>query len=267
MQFARYVILYSYQAKDFLLSEKIMKKQYSNAHSYVGPKKYVEVYILKLSQDFFCQQETACQVCLSCRSIYKKEHYSIYWVSPSSSWYTVADTAFIFDKLTLSLNPDEHFFFIIESADRLTPTVANSLLKVVEEPPQGYHFFFLTEQEKALLSTIASRCHIYRLHKKYEEQLGTFEQFFILRQVSAQGFYSYLAQACPSEVESIAIVDRLLVYWSEYYRNACQKEDKEALELGLAMGTLLKNALAYLPMPGSAKLFWKNLFLQKDALL
>jgi hypothetical protein len=52
---------------------------------------------------------------------------------------------------------------IITDAAALTPAAANSLLKVLEEPPRGLTFLLLVEQVGDLLPTIRSRSRVIRL--------------------------------------------------------------------------------------------------------
>ncbi|MFW5884854.1 MAG: hypothetical protein ACOCUF_01305 [Patescibacteria group bacterium] len=49
-------------------------------------------------------------------------------------------------------------FFVIERADKMTVGAANSLLKIIEEPPKDCIFLLLTSFEDRLLDTIRSRC-------------------------------------------------------------------------------------------------------------
>ena len=51
---------------------------------------------------------------------------------------------------------------IVREADRMNTTVANKLLKTLEEPPQGTHFVLLTHRPSALLPTVRSRCQVLR---------------------------------------------------------------------------------------------------------
>lgn len=51
---------------------------------------------------------------------------------------------------------------IIEKAESMTPQAQNTLLKTLEEPPEGTHFFLITDRPENLLTTIISRCT--RLH-------------------------------------------------------------------------------------------------------
>ncbi len=48
--------------------------------------------------------------------------------------------------------------YIFVSADEITIEAQHSLLKLLEEPPEGVHFFILTGRPHSLLSTLRSRC-------------------------------------------------------------------------------------------------------------
>lgn len=51
---------------------------------------------------------------------------------------------------------------IIDTADDMNPSVANSILKVLEEPPKHTFFLLVSHQPSRLLPTIRSRCRILR---------------------------------------------------------------------------------------------------------
>jgi len=64
----------------------------------------------------------------------------------------------------LFLHPFELSFqvLVIEEAEKLTTVAVNSLLKLIEEPPENVLIFVLSHQELSLLPTIRSRCQIVR---------------------------------------------------------------------------------------------------------
>jgi len=53
-------------------------------------------------------------------------------------------------------------FVLIQQAERLTPQAANSILKVIEEPPEGWFFLLTASDSSLVLPTITSRCQ--KLH-------------------------------------------------------------------------------------------------------
>lgn len=50
---------------------------------------------------------------------------------------------------------------LIQGADRMHPSAANALLKVLEEPPEGVLFLLTAGSQAAVLPTIRSRCSVY----------------------------------------------------------------------------------------------------------
>jgi DNA polymerase III subunit delta' len=52
--------------------------------------------------------------------------------------------------------------FLIDDADKLNPSSANALLKVLEEPPPTSHIILITSRPAMLLETIRSRCQMIR---------------------------------------------------------------------------------------------------------
>lgn len=52
--------------------------------------------------------------------------------------------------------------YIVADAERMNPSSANSLLKILEEPPPRVTFILIAESSVALLPTIVSRCQLIR---------------------------------------------------------------------------------------------------------
>lgn len=62
------------------------------------------------------------------------------------------------------LNGDRYFVF--REAEKLREEAENSMLKLLEEPKEGYHFILLTTNPEALLPTILSRAEVYYLRRE-----------------------------------------------------------------------------------------------------
>jgi len=61
---------------------------------------------------------------------------------------------------------------VVDGADAMTPEAANSLLKLLEEPPDHAAIFLLTSDAGELLPTVRSRCTLFSLRQE------PFEDFF-----------------------------------------------------------------------------------------
>lgn len=64
----------------------------------------------------------------------------------------------VVSELSLFAYQSAYKFLIINQANRMTLTAANSLLKIIEEPPQDTIIILITYNEDAILPTIRSRC-------------------------------------------------------------------------------------------------------------
>lgn len=55
----------------------------------------------------------------------------------------------------------EDFIMVLENAEHMTPSAANTFLKTLEQPGENVHFVFLVRSAANILPTIKSRAHNY----------------------------------------------------------------------------------------------------------
>ncbi|MGB9082170.1 MAG: DNA polymerase III subunit delta' [Desulfuromonadaceae bacterium] len=139
------------------------------AHSYLfegvpgsGRKKTA----LTLIQALFCTAlpDDACGVCPSCRKIDGGNHPDIHLISPLPDKRDISIEQLREMQHILSLRPYEapRKACIIDPAERMSVSAANSLLKTLEEPPGNALIILLTENAGMLLPTVRSRCQLVR---------------------------------------------------------------------------------------------------------
>ncbi|MBA7482528.1 hypothetical protein ES707_18019 [subsurface metagenome] len=63
---------------------------------------------------------------------------------------------------------------VIFCADRMNAQTANSLLKILEEPPPGVYFILTTERLSSVLPTITSRASVVRFRRLKEEEIAMY---------------------------------------------------------------------------------------------
>lgn len=185
------------------------------------------------------------------------------WLSAENS-YTLEDIAIIHTTQALTLEPGTHLFFIIQKADYLTPACTNSLLKLVEEPPSGYHFIFLTERPEKLLPTIRSRCTKRVIQNTATQTLTPHPLMHFFTNtlaVSPLAFIKELDASAPNERTTLELLDEILQFWLTEYKNAYIKDNKSYSAYAQRVVNLIITAMEKPPMPGSSKIFWKNLIL------
>jgi DNA polymerase-3 subunit delta' len=233
------------------------------AQLFIGPEDILIEKVERYLQKTFCPHNS-CSVCHVCEQIRKHQLHAALWLTPEK-YYTVDDIETILKTTALSLDEDEQFFFILEKADLLTAASANKLLKVLEEPPIGYHFILCAEQGDALLPTIKSRCVITSFFLEGHQQLPKeLLKTFTTASLQPYDFLRALEASKINEIESAQLLDQLISYWAKKYKQALQEDDGEQQDLAEKKVTIFSNALLKLPMPGSSKIFWRDLFLEND---
>jgi DNA polymerase III subunit delta' len=102
-----------------------------------------------------------CGECRDCRLAMKDQHPNEFLVEPEGRdihvdtireevWHPASRTA-----------PEPgRKIFVIREADRLSPAAADTLLKVLEEPPADSVFLLMSARAHELPETVLSRCHI-----------------------------------------------------------------------------------------------------------
>ncbi len=218
--------------------------------------------VIPYLQKRFCSDE-GCGVCVSCNQIREQQHYAVVWICPEKN-YTLDTLKVIHERLSFALNDDQEIFFVLQKADFLSKQCANSLLKSIEEPPEGYHFILCAERIEYVLPTIKSRCLLRTFAKdSFSGQLQQLYRSFSTQLQEPLSFLQYLQKNPINELQTIDLIDQLLAYWMNKYKDAVE-HNKEKKQISKRI-TILKKALLKPPMPGSSKLFWKNLYMQFNA--
>jgi len=229
-----------------------MNHTHPPAQLWIGAPHTLEQKAVTYLQEQFCKSQS-CKSCTICSQITAKQFYGLLWIMPEKS-YTLEQIDPIFEHATLMLEPDQKFFFVLANVERLNASCANRLLKIMEEPPAGYHFILLANRLHQILPTIRSRCQITTCdaHTTYAHPLLA---FFGANQTDPLNFMQILDANTPTEQESVELVDALLAYqYQEAIKNERQSTGNKI--------TLLHQALKRPPMPGGSKIFWRNLFMQ-----
>lgn len=236
--------------------------QQAPAHLWIGNHDELMVQTKRWLQTFLntCK---ACGVCASCFGIEREQHHAVTWLRPEPT-YVLEDMQAIFKPIAFALEPGQHHVFVIQRADQLTLSCANSLLKSIEEPPQGYHFILLTERADDILPTIRSRCIVRTWHMQMKAvDKDTLCAFFLTTDFqSPQAFFQELEQRKPSEHETRIMLDDILSYWLVQARQAIVEDDGKRKRKAMRVITTISSYLTRPLMPGSSKILWRDLFLR-----
>jgi len=111
--------------------------------------------------------DSPCEVCDQCRRIQRGVHPDLHLLAPkgAADLLRIDDVRAVVGRVVLRPFMGRFQAVILEDADRLTEEAANSLLKILEEPPRQTRFILLTAQPAACLPTIVSRCQVIRFQR------------------------------------------------------------------------------------------------------
>jgi DNA polymerase III delta prime subunit len=134
-----------------------------NGQAGIGKKEIVRY----LTQWLLCstpeENSGPCQKCPACIRFRSGTEVNV--IEMSSDSETLKIESFRRLKSTVGFGAHQGNFKIIWilGAERMTPQAANSILKLLEEPPQGWIFFLTSNDPTLLLPTLVSRCQMIRL--------------------------------------------------------------------------------------------------------
>ncbi|GAJ09349.1 unnamed protein product, partial [marine sediment metagenome] len=100
--------------------------------------------------------------------------------------------------------------WIIKEADKLTLEAANSLLKILEEPPPDTVFILISKTQERLLPTILSRCEIIRFFPLSSEALDSIIADYLPPDSRKADLIKKLARGRAGEVLSLIKDENIL---------------------------------------------------------
>lgn len=204
------------------------------------------------AQEALCEKPALapCGECGSCRRVEAHQHESVLLVRPDGAQIKSEQAQTVLEFLQLQ-SLRSHRFILIEEAHKMNPTAANSLLKTLEEPPEGTTFLLTAPSVSAVLPTIRSRCRVFHFHPIRPELMienkvgsewaiwasqGRFDRLLALSDAEIKEFRhrwaAFFLQVLLSE-DTLADND-----WRERLKN--REEVRQATDLWL---TLVRDAL------------------------
>lgn len=129
-------------------------------------------WALVLARALLCQQRSGaepCQECLSCRQFDSGNHPAFFYLEPKSRKIKIEQIREIRSRFYFK---GANRVCLINQADQMTAEACSSLLKILEDPPQGLYFILLAEQASQLFSTIVSRCRRFSVQPLRAEEIA-----------------------------------------------------------------------------------------------
>lgn len=145
-----------------LLRNAVAQGRVAQTYLFAGPPGVGKrALALALAQALNClspQGEDSCGVCSSCRRVEGGNHPDVLLVEPEGGSLKIDQMRWLQQEAALRPYAGRYRVFILEGAEALTDQAANSLLKLLEEPPPSAVLILLAVAPERLLPTVLSRC-------------------------------------------------------------------------------------------------------------
>lgn len=168
-----------------------------------------------------------CKICSVCRRIAAGTFEDMLHLLPEKGWLRIEQIRNMQAKAGYEALAGGYKIILIQEAELLREEAANSLLKILEEPPAQTVFILTTTYGEGLLPTIVSRCSSFYLGE--EAALPLDEERLLQARPAAEEFLQALPQAgCfyilntakGYEKDKEALLYFFLALWQNLYQQA-----------------------------------------------
>lgn len=145
------------------LEDLLQKNLLAHSYLFVGPQGIGKKLFARAFAQLGMCHNNFCGVCGDCLKVENNQHESVMLVEPDGAFIKMAQAQDIHQFLNLQ-STSKRRFIIIDNAHLMNVQAANSLLKVIEEPPANTHFILISHSDQAVLKTLRSRSQLIRFH-------------------------------------------------------------------------------------------------------
>ncbi len=159
----------------------LISEQKPHAFLLAGPKSVGKTMLAKtFAKAILCSSgQDACGKCLSCKLFEQDAHPDYFFIEPEQkkdsqelkNSISIEQVRVLIKEAAFLSKMGKYRVVIINKAHLLTLPAANSLLKLLEEPPEGWIFLLLYQDGEFILPTIASRAVILKTLSLTDNQL------------------------------------------------------------------------------------------------
>ena len=158
-----------------VMRRSLAKDRVAHAYLLSGPSQVGKTrFALSLARALNCTEpDPPCGHCLSCRKIEKGNHPDVRLVVGEGAGESIKIEQVRAMGREAALAPYEgrYRILVLRHADRASVEAANSLLKILEEPPPHFVLILTAQQVEALPSTVVSRCQRLDLRPAASDQI------------------------------------------------------------------------------------------------
>ena len=149
------------------LKNALQNKVISHAYLFLGPEGVGKrLTAFSFAAALNCQNPLngykPCGKCPACKKIEHDNYPDLHILEPQGQSIKIEQIREMQGKISYKKLEGKYQIVILEDAQKMTVGAANSLLKILEEPPQGTVFILIADNSRLMLPTIISRCQLIR---------------------------------------------------------------------------------------------------------
>jgi len=148
-----------------IINAYIENSSFSGGYIFSGPEGIGKKAVAKIiAQKLNCTalQNRPCGACGSCLKTEKFQHPDLHIIESDTAQIKIEDIRFLQREANFRPYEGAMKVFIIDDAHKLNPEAANSLLKVLEEPPADSLIILISHKPQNIFKTVLSRCKVIR---------------------------------------------------------------------------------------------------------
>ncbi len=191
-----------------LLSRSLAGDRLAHGYLFTGPEGVGKTTTaLALAAGLFCtapEDEKPCGLCGGCLKFFSGNHPDFLQIRPDGAVIKIDQVRAL--KKALSFSPFEagRRIILIEDVQTMGRPAANSLLKILEEPPPDNLLLLIASESEPILPTIVSRCQVIPFTPLTTEQasevVSRLNPELVPEEVRS---LAQLADGCPGQVQTL----------------------------------------------------------------
>ncbi len=146
-----------------ILVKALQKNKVPNSLLFCGPEgvgKRETAVVLAKALNCRQKEDDACEACSSCRAVNGGKFPDVIEIRPERNVIKIEQMRELRSIAYLKPMVSRKRVFIVVDAEKMTEEAANSLLKILEEPPLFSHIILVAHNPFLILPTIKSRCQV-----------------------------------------------------------------------------------------------------------
>jgi DNA polymerase-3 subunit delta' len=159
-----------------IIQAYLENSSFSGAYIFSGPEgigKRMVAKIIAAGLNCTGQALRPCGSCSGCLKTQKEAHPDLHIIQNEQSQIKIEDIRGILRQANFRPYEGVMKVFIIDNAHKLNTEAANSLLKVLEEPPKDVLIILVTHKPQNIIKTVLSRCKQIKFSPLIRAQLET----------------------------------------------------------------------------------------------